>query len=93
MTVYKVCELWNRIHTDEERDNIHQKLIAMIKDKKFIPFSSEKNNVHYSEYIPNAEETEITVKRFPTEQDAQEYINFVSNLEPISLKIEIENTK
>lgn len=95
MTIYKVIEVWNRLHTDAERDLFHDKLLEMYNEGRFIRIKDENGNESNSEYIMKMSKSgpynEKVIKRFIDEKSAQEYINFVSNLDPISLTIEVEN--
>ena len=94
MAVYKVIEQWSRSHTVQEIDSIHKKIEELLKKNKFVVIGYKdikKTYAIYSEYLPSEEFTTHVIKRFIDEESALEYIQFVSNLDPISLTIEIEN--
>ena len=95
MKIYKVIEVWSRLHTDAERDAFHDKLLEMYNQGRFIRIKDINGNDSNSEYIMAMSKSgpynSKVVKRFIDEESAKEYVNFVSNLDPISLTIEVEN--
>ena len=101
MAIYKVIQVWSRDHTESERDSITNFCIDLYNANLFIPAKTkvvlDKNNENetvidsFSEYVPNMTQTQYVITKFATEASAQQYINFVSNLDPISLTIEVEN--
>ena len=87
MPIYKVTETWNRIHTDTERQNMIQYIGELLTEADTLL----DNNILKEEFIPNNVDTQKTIKRFPDEVSAKKYVDFVANLDPKSITIEVEN--
>jgi hypothetical protein len=88
MSYVKVIEVWDYDHTEEQRSWFHNKLQEMLKDGRFIQVIDHTGLLSNSLYFPSLENCEYVVKRFRDVQSAQEYITFVSNLNPVSMTIE-----
>ena len=90
MSYVTVTEVWNTNHTEEQTDWFHTKLQEMLKERRFItvtdPVTGALSN---SLYYPSLEDCEYVVKRFRDVEAAQEYVDFVSNLNPVSMTITI----
>lgn len=102
MAIYKVKQVWNKNHTESERNNITNFCLDLYKSNLFIPLTTTAVVVDedgttemwpekFSEFVPDNVNTQYVVTKFATESGAQQYINFISNLNPVSVTIEVEN--
>lgn len=83
-TFVTVTEKWGPPwHTDEIRTDIHRKLDSMQVSGKFI--TCPLNNYDRSTYNTDGSPT----KTFTSVDSANEYIQFISNLNPISVTINV----
>lgn len=89
MSYVTVTEVWNTDHTEEQRSWFHDKLQEMLRAGRFIQVRDHTGLLSNSLYYPNLEDCEYVVKRFPDINSAQEYVDFVSNLEPVSMTIKV----
>lgn len=89
MSYVIVTEVWDKDHTDEQRSWFHDKLQEMLKEGKFIRVIDNTGLLSNSLYFPSLENCEYVEKRFKDVESAQEYIDFVSNLQPVSMTIEV----
>ena len=89
MSYVTVTEVWNKDHTEEQRSWFHDRLQEMLQQGRFIPVQDHTGLLRNSLYYPNLEDCEYVVKRFRDVESAQEYVDFVSNLEPVSMTIEV----
>ena len=89
MSYVTVTEVWDKDHTKEQRDWFHNKLQELLKDQRFIPVKDHTGLLSNSLYYPSLENCEYVVKRFRDVESAQEYVDFVSNLNPVSMTIKV----
>lgn len=89
MSYVTVTEVWNYDHTDEQRNGFHNKLQEMLAQGKFIQVKDHTGLLSNSLYFPSLEDCEYVVKRFKDVESAQEYVDFVSNLNPVSMTIKL----
>jgi hypothetical protein len=89
MSYVTVTEVWDKDHTKEQRDWFHNKLQELLNDQRFIPVKDHTGLLSNSLYYPSLENCEYVVKRFRDVESAQEYVDFVSNLNPVSMTIEV----
>ena len=89
MSYVTVTEVWNKDHTEEQRSWFHDRLQEMLQQGRFIPVQDHTGLLSNSLYYPTLEDCEYVVKRFRDVESAQEYVDFVSNLEPVSMTIEV----
>lgn len=89
MSYVTVTEVWDKDHTGEQRDAFHNKLQEMLNERKFILVIDHTGLPSNSLYYPSLEDCEYVVKRFRDVEAAQEYIDFTSNLNPVSMRIDI----
>ena len=82
---YTVTEKWDWWHTDDIRVDIHNFLDTLEAQGKFLRNHKQERSVYDSDGSPT--------KIFASQEAAEEYIKFISNLNPTSTTINQFNTK
>lgn len=82
MTV-SVTEKWDYTHTVEQRTVFHHKLGEMWQEGRMFPAVTDPAAWSFSTYAEDGSPTKV----FLDLKSAQEYIDFVANLNPVSMTI------
>jgi hypothetical protein len=82
MTI-SVTEKWDYPHTVEQRRPFHWLLREMYENGRMFPASTDPEAWSYSTYAEDGSPTKIFIDLAA----AQEYINFIANLNPVSITL------